>query len=173
MKLHALLFVSLLGAVGAANAQAGRAGPISLDQARARPSVAGQPSGAAYLRIENKGSAPDRLVSAASPVAGSVEIHTMAMEGNVMKMREADGIALPPKSTVSMQPGMGYHIMLMGLRQPLKAGDKFPMTLTFEKAGKAELMVEVTPNASAPAAQHGQSGHDGHDMNHMHGGHGQ
>ena len=109
----------------------------------ARATMPHQPSGGAYLTIENKGDEADKLVAAASPVAKSVEIHTMAMEGDVMKMREVSGIELKPAAKVVMKPGDGYHLMLMGLKQPLKAGDKFPLTLTFEKAGKTEVSVLV------------------------------
>jgi copper(I)-binding protein len=70
-------------------------------------------------------------------------MHTMSMDGNVMKMREVSSIELKPSVKVSMKPGDGYHIMLIGLKQPLKIGDKFPLTLTFEKAGKAEVTVWV------------------------------
>ena len=68
----------------------------------------------------------------------------------VMRMREIDGIALAPKASIKMRPGMGFHLMLIGLRQPLKEGATFPMTLTFERAGKAEVKVVVqTPRADA------------------------
>ncbi|MFC7516239.1 copper chaperone PCu(A)C [Herbaspirillum sp. GCM10030257] len=123
----------------------------------ARTTAPYQPSGAAYLSLENKGSSADRLTSISSPVAKSAEIHTMSMEGNVMKMREVDGIDLPPAAKVEMKPGHGYHIMLMGLEKPLKAGDKFPLTLTFEKAGKTDVTVvveEAKKEASPAAGQH-------------------
>jgi periplasmic copper chaperone A len=130
-------------------------GTLHVAHPHARPTVTGQPSGAAYLTIENKGKAGDRLLGASSPAAKSVEIHTMSMEGNLMKMREVNEIALKPGATVAMEPGGGYHLMLIGLRQPLKAGDKFPLTLTFEKAGKTEVSVSVeNTNAKAAGAQH-------------------
>jgi len=126
----------------------------------ARPTVANQPTGAAYVTIENKGKTGDKLLAASSPVAKSVEIHTMAMEGNVMKMREAGSIELKPDAKVAMQPGQGYHLMLLGLRQPLKAGDQFPLTLNFEKAGKIEVNVPVQ-NSGAAKESHGM-----HDKDH-------
>lgn len=119
----------------------------------ARPTVAHQPSGAAYLSIENKGSNGDRLIGVASPVAKSAQIHAMSMDGNVMKMREVGEIGLPSGTKVVMKPGDGYHIMLTGLRQPLKAGDKIPLTLSFEKAGKAEVSVVVEEAAKHEARQ--------------------
>ncbi len=134
---------SALLVCAAAVAQTYKGGDLLITQAFARSTVPGQTSGAAYLSIENKGKAPDKLIGVASPAAKSVQIHTMAMDGNVMKMREATEIALQPATKVAMQPGDGYHIMLIGLKKALKAGDKFPLTLNFEKSGKVEVAVPV------------------------------
>jgi len=113
--------------------------------------------GGAYLSIENKGAAPDRLIGASSPVAKTVEIHTHIKDGEIMRMRQIDGIDLPAGGKVELKPG-GYHIMLMGLGKPLKEGDRFPLTLQFEKAGKLEVEIAVDkPGASDPA--HGQHKH--------------
>jgi periplasmic copper chaperone A len=71
-----------------------------------------------------------------------VEIHEMAMEGGVMKMRAVKGIDLPPGVKVQLKPG-GYHVMLESLKQPLKAGEVIPLTLTFEKAGSIDIKVGV------------------------------
>jgi copper(I)-binding protein len=118
-------------------------GALHVQQPVARPSFPGQPSGAAYVSIENNGKQADKLVGVSTPIAASAQIHTMTMVGNVMKMREVDGIELEPSGKIAMQPGNGYHIMLMGLKQPLKVGDQFPMTLMFEKAGKLKVSVDV------------------------------
>jgi periplasmic copper chaperone A len=131
---------------------------LLIDNPYARATVANQRAGGAYVTIENKGKNADKLVGASSPVAKSVEIHTMTMDGNVMKMREVGQIELPASGRVEMKPGDGYHLMLMGLQQSLKAGDRFPMTLVFEKAGKAEVMVKVQEKKDA-----GHGGmHQGH-----------
>lgn len=120
------------------------AGDIYVDHPYARATVAGQTSGAAYLTLENKGKQSDTLISAQSPAARSVEIHTMSMSAeHVMRMREVTGIELKPQEKVAMLPGNGYHIMLIGLKAPLKAGDKFPLTLTFRQAGKIETSIWV------------------------------
>jgi copper(I)-binding protein len=138
MQLRSIvIFVAALAA-GAAHAQ-----ELRISQAYARATAPYQPAGAAYLTIENAGRSTDKLLSATSPAAASVEIHTMAMEGNVMKMREAPALEVPPAAKLEMKPGAGYHLMLMGLRQPLKAGEKFPVTLNFEKAGRIEVDVSV------------------------------
>ena len=128
------------------------AGDISITGAHARATVPQQPSGAAYLTLENKGSAADRLLSVSSPVAQSASVHTMSMDGDVMRMREAGALQLPPAAKVEMKPGVGYHIMLTGLKQPLQAGDTFPITLGFERAGKIDVSVVVDGKNVAPAA---------------------
>ena len=127
-------------------------GDIRIVHTFATPSLAGSSNGAAYFAtLENTGAKPDRLLRASTPAAAIVELHDMAMDAQgVMRMREVDGIALAPKAAIRMRPGMGYHLMLIGLRQPLKEGATFPMTLTFEHAGKVEVKVVVqTPRADA------------------------
>ena len=100
-----------------------------------------------------------RLVSASSPLASSVEIHEMAMDGNVMTMRALpDGLALPAGKAVALKPG-GVHIMLMGLKQALKAGDTVPVTLVIEGADKKRETLEIKApvralGAAAPDHKH-------------------
>ena len=106
----------------------------------ARPTVEGQRAGGGYLRITG-GALPDRLLGASAAVAGRVELHQMTMDGIVMRMRQIEAIAVPAGASVALEPG-GLHLMFMGLKAPLKAGNRFPLTLRFEKAG--ELNVEVT-----------------------------
>ncbi len=127
-------------------------GDIRIVHTFATPSLAGSGNGAAYFAsLENTGDKADRLLRASTPVAASVELHTMGMDPQgVMRMREVDAIALAPKASIKMRPGMGFHLMLVGLRQPLKEGATFPMTLTFERAGKVEVKVVVqAPHADA------------------------
>jgi len=138
----------LSGSVDAADY---KAGDIRITAPHARPTVPGQPGGAAYLTLENTGGSADRLVGVTSPVAQSAGIHTMRMDGDVMRMREAGELPLPPAAKVEMKPGMGYHIMLDGLKQPLQEGASFPITLTFEKAGKVDVPVVVDGKNSKPA----------------------
>ena len=127
----------------AIHAQHHTAGDIHVFDAYARPTVSHQPTGAAYVGLENMGDKPDRLVSASSPVAKRVEVHSMSMENNVMKMQEVGQLELKPGAEIVMKPGDGYHFMLIGLNQRLKAGQKFPLTLVFDKAGKVEVTVTV------------------------------
>jgi copper(I)-binding protein len=133
------------------------AGNLHVIHPVARASIPGQNSAAAYLSIENKGKEADRLISVSTPLAQSAQMHTMSQVGNLMKMREVDSIEIKPASAIKMQPGQGYHLMLLGLKQPLRYGDKLPLTLTFEKAGKLDVTVfveDIKPaNAKADKAE--------------------
>ena len=124
-----------------AQAHSFKLGDINIGHPYARTTATGQASGGGYLKLENKG-ADDKLLSASADVAASVELHSMSMEGDVMRMRQVDGIALPKGKTVELKPG-GLHIMFMGLKAPLKSGDKFPLKLKFEKAGEVTVTVNV------------------------------
>ena len=97
-------------------------------------------NGAAYLTIQSP--TADRLVSVSSPVAKKAELHSMSMQGAVMKMRPIDGLDVPAGQPVALKPG-GEHIMLMGLNQQLHEGQSFPLTLDFEKAGPRTVTVTV------------------------------
>lgn len=109
-----------------------------------RGTVAQQKATGMFARITSAGGG--RLVSGSSPVAGVVEIHEMAMDGNVMKMRAvAGGLELPAGKAVELKPG-GYHLMLMDLKQQLKEGDTVPVTLVVEgKDGKKETLELKAP----------------------------
>ena len=135
-------------------AQETRLKDLHIDNPYARATAPQQPAGGAFVTIENKGKAADALIGANSPAARSVEIHTMAMEGNVMKMREVGRVEIKAGERIEMKAGDGYHLMLMGLKQPLKSGDSFPVTLVFEKAGKAEVKVTVRDAAGGHGSMH-------------------
>jgi copper(I)-binding protein len=150
----ALVVVTLSSA---AAAHGSNAGDIAIGHPFATPSLAGMTTGAAYFAtLENTGSTADKLVSATTPVAARVELHSMAVDAQgVMRMREIDGIALAPKAKVQMRPGLGMHLMLIGLKEPLKEGATFPMTLQFEHAGTVEVKVVVqTPRPRGAAEEH-------------------
>jgi copper(I)-binding protein len=156
---RSLSYVALLACLLAAPAQAQevKAGDLVISQAWSRATPGGAKIAGGYLTIENKGTAPDRLISGAGDVAGKVEIHEMAMNNGVMTMRPLDkGLAIEPGKTVKLAPG-GFHLMLMDLKNPLKQGDKVPLVLVFEKAGKVNLSLDVQGvGAQAP----GGAGHD-------------
>jgi len=134
------------------------AGDIHIGHPYATPSLPGATSGVAYFAtLENAGTRPDRLLRGSTPVAEHVELHEMNLDANgVMRMREADAIGVGPKQVIKMRPGMGMHLMLIGLRRPLKDGDTFPMTMEFERAGKVELkvVVQVPKPRADGAAEH-------------------
>lgn len=131
------------------------AGPIVIQDAWARASAGIAGTGAVYLTIRNTGTHPDRLIAASAPIARRAELHTHIMKNHVMRMRRIDTVALPPGTTIGFQPG-GRHVMLMGLRAPLREGAQFPLTLAFEKAGT--LSVDVVVRGIA-ARGHGAMGH--------------
>ena len=108
----------------------------------ARATPPGADVGGAFVTIDNKGSAADRLLGASSPVASRVELHTMAMDNGVMRMHEVPAIDLPPGGEVQLKPG-GLHMMLVGLKAPLAAGSSVPLRLTFEHAGSIDVDVAV------------------------------
>jgi periplasmic copper chaperone A len=120
-----------------------KAGDLVITQAWSRATPGGAKIGGGYLTIENKGATPDRLIGGSADVAGKVEVHEMATNNGVMTMRPLDkGLLIEPGKTVKLAPG-GYHLMLFDLKSPLKQGDKLPVTLEFEKAGKVDLSLEV------------------------------
>ncbi|MBN8991049.1 MAG: copper chaperone PCu(A)C [Rhizobiales bacterium] len=135
------------------------AGDIVITQAWSRATPNGAKIAGGYLTIENKGTAPDRLVGGSGEIAGKVEVHEMAMNNGVMTMRPLDkGLAIEPGKTVKLAPG-GFHLMLMDLKGPFKQGDKVPVTLEFEKAGKVTVSLDVQGvGAQAPGGGHDHSG---------------
>ncbi|MDA0701674.1 MAG: copper chaperone PCu(A)C [Proteobacteria bacterium] len=143
----------------------------------ANASLAGTTNGAAFITLSNRGDKADRIVGVESPVAAKAELHTHMMDDGVAKMRPAAAVDLPAGETAIMEPG-GLHVMLLGLTEPLKEGESFPLTLILERSGP--IQVEVIVKASnAMGASHGGkmhgTGHDGMDKDGMDkdaGGHG-
>src|ERR1700749_3172857 len=137
--LAGLATILSLALAAPAVAQEVKAGDLVITQAWTRATPNGAKIGGGYLTIENKGSAPDRLVGGSTDVAGKLEVHEMAMQDGVMKMRPVDnGLTIDPGKTVKLAPG-GYHLMMSDLKNPLGQGDAVPVTLEFEKAGKVAV----------------------------------
>lgn len=134
-----------------------RAGDLRVDHPYALPTRPGLSTGAVYFRgIRNTGASADRLLSATTPVAARVEIHQMQMQGEVMRMRAVPALALPAGATVPLRHGSpdGHHLMLRDLKAPLRDGERFPVTLTFERAGVLEVKVWVqTPRGPNDKAE--------------------
>jgi copper(I)-binding protein len=116
-------------------------GPITLDHVWARATPPGAKTGAIYMTITDTG-APDRLTGASTPVAATAEVHETTNDNGVMRMRPVGSLFIQPGKPVTFRPG-GYHLMLTGLKQPLTAGQSFPVTLTFEHAGPVSATVTV------------------------------
>lgn len=138
-----LLALVLVLVIGPIHAQSWQVGQIRVSDAWARATVVKQAAGAAYLQLENLGKTADKLINIQSSVADNAELHTMLMEQDVMKMRQLVDLTLPANGKVGMKPGLGAHVMLFGLKQPLTAGQEIPLTLTFEKAGQLDIKLKV------------------------------
>jgi copper(I)-binding protein len=155
---RSLAYAIVLASLSAAPvcAQEVRAGDLVITQAWSRATPGGAKIAGGYLTVENKGTAADRLIGGSADVAGKVEVHEMAMNNGVMTMRPLDkGLAIEPGQTVKLAPG-GYHLMMFDLKEPLKQGDKVPVTLEFEKAGKVKLSFDVQGiGAQGPGAASG------------------
>ena len=159
--LRSLAFAALAAALFTvpACAEDVKAGDLVISQAWSRATPNGAKIAGGYLTIENKGTAPDKLIGGSGDVAGKIEVHEMAMNNGVMTMRPLDkGLTIEPGKTVKLAPG-GYHLMIMDLKGPFKQGEQVPVTLEFEKAGKVKVSLDVQGvGAQAPAADHS----DGH-----------
>ena len=158
MKSNTLLKALLISAVGVglagiAQAQSTKVGSVQIENAYTRSTVPGQMAAGGFMKIENKG-AVDQLISASSPVAGEVQLHEMAMEGNVMKMRQVKEVVVPAGGAVELKPG-GMHLMFINIKAPLTAGETVPVKLKFAKAGEVEVKMPV----NAMGAQGGAMKH--------------
>jgi periplasmic copper chaperone A len=147
-----------------------KAGDLVITQAWSRATPGGAKVAGGYLTIENKGTAPDKLIGVSAEIARKVEVHEMATDNGVMKMRLLEkGLAIDPGKIVKLAPG-GYHLMMQELKGPLKQGDRIPVTLEFEKAGKVAVTLDVQAvGAQAPggAADKGGQMQKTHDHSGM------
>jgi periplasmic copper chaperone A len=138
---------------------------IVVEDPYARATPAGAMSGVVYMTLDNKTNAADRLIRASSNVAAQVQIHEMSMVNGVMQMRQlVDGLPVPAGESVVLKPG-GYHVMLIGLKKQLAAGETLPLTLTFEKAGNISVTVPIKAMGSAMGSMQDSHG----DMGKMNG----
>jgi len=153
--------LNLVVALSACFATAAWGADINVKAAWARGTVPAQQVSGAFMDLTSKTGAV--LVGVTTPVAADAEVHEMRLEGGVMKMRAAPRLDLPAGQTVSLKPG-GYHIMLMGLKQRLKAGETVPLTLKIERKDKKIDSVEVKAEIRALDASVGEA----HGHMHMH-----
>ena len=167
MKLK--IMAALIAGLVASPAVAGDAklGDLSISGAFARATAGKAKAGGGFLMIKNAGEA-DRLVAASAAVSKKTELHTHIMDGDVMRMREVEGgIEVPANGMVALKPG-SFHVMFMGLKAPLKKGEKFPLELTFEKAGKVTVDVDIAGVGAkmAPGMDHSKMDHGKHEHKH-------
>jgi copper(I)-binding protein len=153
-QLIALVLAALAGPIGPALAQEWRVGDITVKHAWARASIGKAKNGVAYLTLSNHGAASDRLVRVASPAAKMTSLHSSRMEGGMVMMQPVKAVEVGPGAPVVLKPE-GLHVMLMGLKAPLKEGESFPLSLTFEKAGSVEIVIKIQgPAAMEPGHRH-------------------
>jgi hypothetical protein len=143
---------------------------IKVDQVWARATPGAVKTGAIYLTVTNTGTTPDTLEGAAStPVAEHADLHEMKMENGVSEMRPVKSLTIEPGKSVVLQPN-GYHIMLTGLKGPLKEGQTVALTLTFDHAGKQQataLVAKVGAMHAGDMSGAGATQGMGHDMSSM------
>lgn len=140
LTMRRLLLASALFLSLAAQAQ------VKVDDPWVRATVAPQKATGAFMQLTS--AKPVKVVAASSPLAAVVEIHEMKLENGVMKMRAVDALPLPAGQPVALKPG-SYHVMLMGLKAPIQAGDAVPLTLTVEGEDKQRSQVEIQAQARA------------------------
>lgn len=140
MQLKTLLLPAALAAVVLARPVV--AADISVQDPFARASAGMAQAGAAFMTLKNTSAVNDQLVAASTPVSATAELHNHIKEGDVVRMRQVPSIEVPAGGSVALQPG-GLHVMLLGLKQPLREGETFPLTLTFAHAGAVTVEVPV------------------------------
>jgi copper(I)-binding protein len=151
MRPIAFFFTAVFGlAVTTASAADYKAGSLEISDPWSRATPKGSSVAAGYMTIRNAGSTPDRLISGSSDVTSKFEVHEMKMENGVAKMRPVKGgLEIKPGETVELKPG-SFHVMFVGLKKPLSAGDHFKATLVFEKAGQVSVDYDVRAMGSEP-----------------------
>lgn len=156
-----LLLAALLVPCGPLFAHQYQAGELYIDHPWSREMPPSAPTAAAYFVIQNQGAEADRLLGVATPAAGRAELHEHVHVGGMMKMQPVASVAVPAHGEVRFAPG-GYHVMLFELPRQFRDGERFPLTLRFEKAGEVEVAVAVQKDAPA-AAPHAHDQGSGHD----------
>jgi copper(I)-binding protein len=152
-RILAIAAVAAIAASSSALAHEYQLRALRIDHPFARATPPGARSGGVFLSVENRGDRTDRLLTVSTPVAGTAELHQMVMDAGVMRMRAVAGLDVKPGDRLVLQPG-AYHVMLTDLKRPLHAGETFPMTLGFEKAGTIKVDVEVESMAGGAVHPH-------------------
>jgi copper(I)-binding protein len=156
-----LLAAAFALVVSSASAHEFKVGSIEIKHPWSRATPKGSEVAGGYMKLINTGTEPDRLIGGTNAAAGKFEIHEMSMDGGVMKMRMLpNGIEIKPGETVELKPG-SYHLMFVGLREPVEKGKRVKGTLQFEKAGKVDVEYAVEAVGGSPGGHEGMN-HDEH-----------
>ena len=155
-------FILFVACLLVANGAMGQTGQLEIQAPWARATLGHAQTGVVYLTIVSP--TIDRLFAVSSPVAKKAELHTMSMERGVMRMGPLAAMEIPAGQTVTLSPG-GTHIMLLGLTRPLREGETFPLTLSFERAGPRQVTVAIE-KASAMGPEGQATGSPGMNMHH-------
>lgn len=145
---------ALMFFAGQASAEEFRIGALAIENPWSRATPGGATVGSGYLAVHNTGTQPDRLLGGSVEAAKLLQIHDMTMDGDISRMREiTEGIEIKPGQTVRFEPA-GTHLMFVGLKKPLRPGDKLSGTLRFERAGTVNIKYEVVPMGANPVGAH-------------------
>ena len=155
------LLAALALALSGIAATPATAADLAVQGAWTRETLKGSDGAVVYLTVVNSGSSPDALVGLSTPIAKAIHLHTMGAMPGMMTMQSVAAIPIPAHSTVQLKP-MGAHAMIAGLVQPLSAGQTFPLSLRFERAGVVTVTVQVQ-GLGGPQ----EHMHDMHDMHGM------
>jgi copper(I)-binding protein len=148
-----IVFVSLLLGISGAARSAANASCLTVGNVWGRATPAGVDVGGAYFTIVNRGNQTDTLLSLASPIAATVELHRTTAANGFSRMRPAGQVVIAPGQTVTVEPG-ALHVMLIGLKTPLVAGTRVPLVLTFRQAGVITVQMDVRPTTSTSHQGH-------------------
>jgi len=163
MKKLGIILTGVFALSCSAHAYDYKVGALEIDHPWSRAVPKGATVAAGYVTIKNTGTEPDRLMGGSTPVAGKFEVHEMSMDKGIMKMRPVTGgVEIKPGETVELKP-QSFHIMMMGLKQPIEKGKPFKGSLVFEKAGAVDVDFAVEAVGATPAAA---PAHDMHNMHH-------
>lgn len=161
LQLAAALSLTIASILAIATSLRADAGGIEVREPFSRASIGPATSGVVYLTIVNRASLPDRLVAASTPAAARTDLHVTRRDGDIVRMRRVEDVEIPAGEAVAFSPG-GAHIMLTGLHEPLREGDRFELTLEFETAGPVTVDVPVMSiTAGAETGEDGE-GHGAH-----------
>ncbi len=160
---RAAALVALTLAPALASAHDVTAGALVVRHPWARATPGGAQVGGGYLTVDNKGTEPDRLMGGSFAASGAFEIHSMSMDGGIMRMRPTGPVEIPAGKSVTLDPS-GLHIMFTGLKRGLKKGETIPGTLVFEHAGTVPVEFEVEGIGAKGPGQDDAAGHAGHAM---------